>query len=48
LRNKLLRRLVSQRLSVNYCNEVLTGAEIRDNAARQSELETQVLHGKRI
>jgi hypothetical protein len=48
LRNKLPRRLVYQRLSVNCRNEVLTWAEIRDNAARRSELEKQVLHGKRI
>jgi hypothetical protein len=44
----LRRRLVYQGLSVNYHGEVLTRAEIRDNAARRSELGKQVLHGKTI
>jgi hypothetical protein len=48
LRNILLCCLVSQGLSVKYQSKVLTRAEIRDNAARRSELEQQVLHGKTI
>jgi hypothetical protein len=35
--NILLRLLVSEGFSIKSCGEVLTGAEIRDNAARRSD-----------
>jgi hypothetical protein len=39
-------RIVSQGFSVNAVGEVLTGPEIRDNAAPVNRTRDQVLHGK--